>query len=105
MRDKTTAEEDPSAGVVPKAPWRVTDVRPLPDYRLVVLFVDGTAGEVDVSKLILSVDAGVFAALRDPTVFAQVYVHLGAVTWPGDIDLAPDAMYEEIKAHGRWAVE
>jgi hypothetical protein len=26
----------------------------------------------------------------------------GAVAWPGDIDLAPDAMYEEIKAKGEW---
>jgi hypothetical protein len=28
----------------------------------------------------------------------------GAVTWPGEIDLAPDAMYEEIKQNGTWAL-
>jgi hypothetical protein len=26
----------------------------------------------------------------------------GAVTWPGEIDLAPDAMYAEIKRGGHW---
>jgi len=27
------------------------------------------------------------------------------VTWPGEIDLAPDAMYEGIKATGVWVLE
>jgi hypothetical protein len=36
---------------------------------------------------------------------AQVSIDHGAVTWPGDIDLAPDAMYDEIKARGIWVVE
>jgi hypothetical protein len=25
--------------------------------------------------------------------------------WPGEIDLAPDAMYDEIKKQGRWVLE
>ncbi len=29
-------------------------------------------------------------------VFRQVFIDDGAVTWPGEIDLAPDAMYAEI---------
>lgn len=41
--------------------------------------------------------AGVFAALRDETLFRKVHVALGAVTWPGDLDLAPDAMYQAIR--------
>jgi len=28
----------------------------------------------------------------------------GAVTWPGEIDLAPDAMYAEITATGAWTL-
>jgi hypothetical protein len=42
---------------------------------------------------------------RDPVLFAQAYVEYGAVIWPGEIDLAPDAMYDEIKKHGRWVPE
>lgn len=45
---------------------------------------------------------GVFAPLKDPGYLRQVYVDHGAVAWPGQIDLAPDAMYQEIKAHGVW---
>jgi hypothetical protein len=47
---------------------------------------------------------GVFAALKDPETFARVFVDHGAVAWPGDIDLAPDAMYSEIKQHGEWVL-
>ena len=74
----------------------------MPDYRLLVKFMDGTAGEVDLSRLVISDSAGTFAKLRDPVLFAQAYVEYGAVVWPGEIDLAPDAMYDEIKKHGRW---
>lgn len=85
--------------------WVVVDVDPLPNYSLRVRFVDGTEGVVDASRMILGPNAGVFAALRDPKAFARVRADSGAVTWPGDIDLAPDAMYDEIKANGRWLLE
>ena len=86
------------------APWRVADVKPLPNYRLRVTFRDGITGEVDMAARVLSPRAGVFRVLRDPALFAQVGIVLGAVTWPGDIDLAPDAMYDEISARGRWVL-
>jgi len=78
-------------------PWRVTAVDPLPGFRLRIQFVDRTKGTVDLTALIHSTSAGVFAALADPSVFNQVFVENGAVTWPGEIDLAPDAMYAEVK--------
>lgn len=43
-----------------------------------------------------------FAAVADPDVFSHVYVELGAVTWPGEIDLAPDVMHGEIEKNGIW---
>jgi hypothetical protein len=69
-------------------------------------FADGLEGEVDMDHEIDSPGAGVFAQVADPDVFAAAFVEptFGAVTWPGEIDLAPDAMYEEIKAHGRWVL-
>jgi hypothetical protein len=70
-----------------------------------VKFMDGTAGEVDLSRLVRSDSAGIFAKLCDPMLFAQAHVEYGAVTWPGEIDLAPDAMYDEIKKNGRWVLE
>jgi hypothetical protein len=38
--------------------------------------------------------------LRNPVLFAKAYVEYGAVVWLGEIDLAPDSMYDEIKKHG-----
>ena len=88
--------------VRPRMPWRVAQVQALPDFRLRVQFVDGLEGIVDMAALVRSTTAGVFAALSNPTLFQQVAVEYGAVTWPGDIDLAPDAMYEAIKSAGEW---
>lgn len=85
-------------------PWRVASVEPLPGYRLHVRFLDGTEGTVDLSRLVASADAGVFAALADEALFRQVAVVHGAVTWPGDLDLAPDAMHRAITQRGEWIV-
>jgi hypothetical protein len=80
-------------------------VKPLANYTLKVEFMDGTSGLVDMFQRIMSSKAGVFANLRDTMVFEQVFLEYGAVTWPGEIDLAPDAMYEEIKQHGKWVLK
>ena len=104
MRDKTTAKEDRTDGVNANVPWRIVDVRVLPGYAIAVRFADGTEGEVDLSRLVLGPNAGVFAALRDRAVFARAAVADGVVAWPGELDLAPDAMYDAIRAKGRWTV-
>ena len=102
MRKEAALEQDSSARVTPTVPWRLTEVQPLSGYRLKVRFQDGLEGLVDMSALVRSENAGVFAALCDESVFRQVFLEYGAVTWPGEIDLAPDAMYEEIKKNGVW---
>jgi len=38
---------------------------------------------------------GVLAPLRDEQFFGQVFIDCGSVAWPGEIDLAPDAMYAQ----------
>ena len=105
MRNQTESIQDSTTGISPRAPWRVVEVYTLPDYRLAVKFMDGATGEVDLSRLITSDTAGIFAQLRDPVVFAQAHVEYGVVVWPGEIDLAPDAMYDEIQKNGRWVLE
>jgi hypothetical protein len=104
MRAEATSQQDISVGVRPSVPWRLKEVVALPGYRLQVRFLDGLEGTVDMSRLVCSETAGVFAALRDETVFRQVFLEYGAVTWPGEIDLAPDAMYDEIKKNGTWVL-
>lgn len=105
MRNETDAKSNSAAGVAPTVPWAVTSVHVLPGYRLAVGFNDGTMGEVDASQLILAEDAGVFVALRDPDSFARAHVAGGAVVWPNGLDLAPDAMYDAIRATGVFVPE
>lgn len=103
MPGQAATQEDQSASVTPASPpWRVASVEALPGWRLHVRFNDGLEGVVEMEREVHAPDAGVFAELADPARFAAVYVDFGAVTWPGEIDLAPDAMHAEIKAHGRW---
>ncbi len=79
--------------------WTVVSVQPILPGTLAVRFADGTEGRVLMESTHLH---GVFEPLKDPAVFNQVRVESGAVTWPGEIDLAPDAMYHEIKRTGEW---
>lgn len=85
-----------------RMPWRVVEATPLKNHRLAVRFVDGTKGTVNLAGLVTSPRAGVFARLSDETLFNQVFVDQGVVTWPGELDLAPDAMCAEIKETGEW---
>ncbi len=108
MRTQSDPKENSPLAINPEIrpgmPWRVAEVQALEGYRLKVRFNDGLEGEVDMSALVHSPAAGVFSRLADPVGFAQVFVALGAVTWPGEIDLAPDAMHAEIKKAGKWVL-
>ena len=73
--------------------WDVVEVKPEPDYRLFVRFADGSGGRVQLAPEDLK---GVLAPLREPSFFKQVFVDRGAVAWPAETDLAPDAMYRQI---------
>ena len=81
--------------------WKVVSVEPKSPLALTVRFLDGTEGIIRFEPSHLS---GVFEALRDPELFRQARVECGTVTWPGEIDLAPDAMYREIRRAGEWVL-
>ena len=73
--------------------WDIVEVTPEPNYHLSVRFKDGLAGRVRLQE---SEMTGALVPLRDVEFFERVYIDYGALTWPGDIDLAPDAMYARI---------
>ena len=81
--------------------WDVIEVKTIAPLALHVRFADGTAGRVQFEQSHLT---GVFEALKDPIVFQQAHIEGGAVAWPGDLDLAPDAMYKAIKSDGEWVL-
>lgn len=96
MRTITDTKQNHATGVAPPIPWRVSRVEALPSFRFSVQFEDGTEGVVDMSKF-LARDCGVFKVLRNVETFNTVRVEHGAVTWPGELDLAPDRMHDELQ--------
>lgn len=76
----------------------VVGVAVVGDHVLRLLFSDGVAGDVDFSTESWT---GVLAPLNDPDYFAEVSVdsEAGTVVWPAGIDLAPEPLYEQAKAH------
>lgn len=111
MQPTQISQADRSPDIEPAirhvVPWRVVSVTVARDRQLRVTFVDGTMGDVDLQNFLDAphIRGTVFEPLRDPAVFAQVRVVMGAVQWANGADLAPDAMYDAITLHGRWVVE
>ena len=104
MRTIADTQTDRTSGISYTTPWNVTAVRSLADSRLEVKFADGTQGIVDMTQF-LTRECGVFKPLRELSLFNQVYVDNGAVTWPGELDLAPDRMHEELSKAGVYVVQ
>jgi hypothetical protein len=77
--------------------YRIVEVRTRPSYRVWIRFEDGAEGEVDLSQL---VGKDVFSAWEDQGEFDKVYIDetTGTIAWPGEIDLAPDALYRDVAA-------
>jgi hypothetical protein len=73
--------------------WDVIEVKPEKDCSLFVRFQDGLSGRICLRPEEMT---GVLAPLREPQFFNLVFVDHGAVTWPGEIDLAPDTMYRQV---------
>ena len=78
--------------------WDVVEVKVEPHYCLLVRFKDGLAGRVQLRRDDLT---GVLEPLRDEQFFERVFIDSGAVAWPGEIDLAPDAMYSQVASQPR----
>jgi len=75
-------------------PWKITQLKVLPNYRLEVVFRDGTNGIADISDMPFD---GVFAPFIDHRFFEKATLEDGVIVWPGGLDIAPDALYHEIK--------
>jgi len=94
---ESTASQDPAVAVT-NMYWDVVEVKAEPNYSLFVRFKDGTSGHVQLTREDLT---GALAPLLNVQFFERVFVDSGAVAWPGEIDLAPDAMYEQVASQHR----
>lgn len=77
---------------------RICEAVPEEDFRLHLLYSDGTAVVVDFESVIRS--GGVFTPLSDPAFFARVSVDERGryITWPGEIDFCADSLRENVHA-------
>jgi hypothetical protein len=70
---------------------RIVAANPRPKFHVELSFDSGETGIVDLSHL---AGQGVFSAWNEPGVFERVAItDVGALEWPGDLDLCPDALY------------
>ena len=80
---------------------KAVQASPLEGFRLWLKYEDGIEGIVDLSDL---AGRGVFKAWSEGNIFDAVAIReSGAIVWPGEIDLCPDALY--IRLTGRQAEE
>ena len=80
---------------------KITDAKPVDRFQVFLRFDDGRSGIVDLSHF---AGRGVFRAWEKEGVFAQLAISpAGALQWPGDLDLCPDALY--LLLVGKSAVE
>jgi hypothetical protein len=80
---------------------RPNTVQALSGFRIRLAYPDGTEGVIDLSA---DVGRGVFAPLADEAFFQTVHIgRFGQIAWSEDIEICPDAAYQEIT--GRTATE
>jgi hypothetical protein len=74
---------------------KITEVKPLENYRVWIKFSDGIEGTVDISEL---VGKGVFSAWEDVAFFNSVFIDQEShtIAWQGGIDLCPDNLYAKV---------
>ena len=69
---------------------KVIAVKPLDDYQLEITFDTGETKTFDCKYLL---NQGVFKQLKENSLFKFARIEYGTVTWPNEIDIAPDTLY------------
>lgn len=84
-----------------KQPIRAKAVRPLDSYKLLITFSNDERRVFDFAPLL---EMPCYSSLKDKAVFDRVYVDYGTVCWnDGDIDIAPETIYNESSAYNNEA--
>jgi hypothetical protein len=76
--------------------YHVMTAKYISDYLIRLTFLDGTAGEIDLST---ELKGPVFEPLRDLEIFKQFTVHpeFHTLVWPNGADLAPEFLYHNVR--------
>ncbi len=68
-----------------------------PDYTLFLEFENGEKRIFDMAPLM---DKKPFLQLKGSPLFLKASIHHGTVVWPGNIDIAPETLYDRSRPTG-----
>ena len=69
----------------------VMRVEAQPDYQLLLEFENGERRRFDMAPYM---DQKPWCRLKGTPLFLSAFISLGTVTWPGNIDIDPETLYE-----------
>ncbi len=85
------------------APLKVTAIRAVVPFRLVVTFSDGSHGTFDAAQMLGERGEGT-EPLRERSYFGKVGLANGVPTWPNHFDISPGWLREEMEKRGELVV-
>jgi hypothetical protein len=71
--------------------WDIVDFSLLDGYKIRLTFKTGETGVVDLSSYTFR--GGVFSRFADMEYFRRVHIESGVLTWPDEVDIAPETIY------------
>ncbi len=71
----------------------VTEAEYLGDYRLRVVFNDGSQGVVDLEETVCGDPRPIFEGVREIDAFRRFRVEMDTVVWENGLDLAPEYLH------------
>jgi len=70
----------------------VVSLKVKPEFILEIAFEDGKSFDLDFKPWIDSETGWLFDPLKDPSYFAKVFIHGGALEWPNGLDVCGDGL-------------
>ena len=75
----------------------VVSVNPGSDFQIDLEYANGERRRFDMRPLL---EMKPWSRIAAPALFSRVTVNYGTVVWPGDIDIAPETLYDDSVALG-----
>lgn len=75
----------------------VVSVNPGSDFQIDLEYENGERRRFDMRPLL---EMKPWSRIAAPALFCRVTVNYGTVVWPGDIDIAPETLYDDSVALG-----